>query len=171
MLPVETSLSSLADTQNLLLIEEATTPADLPPEMQHARTDLGATVEGKFSPEDWTAILARAESRFRELVAEFPPAARTQAWHQVVREFHREKYWGFKPGYRPPRVKKPRSLGMDFIIMTLNSMVIFKVVVLWFGQVYSRSEQAQDKWIFFAVLFIAIANYVYFLWRHRNYVD
>jgi hypothetical protein len=45
------------------------------------------------------------------------------------------------------------------------------VAVLWFGQIYSRSDEASDKWIFFIVLAFVVGNICFFLWRNRHYQD
>lgn len=147
-----------------------------PEVMRNFQEDLGATVEGRFSPEDWEHIRLRAEGEWRrylaaEVSAESQVGAEQRAWHKVVRDFHQSRYWGFNPNYRPPKVKRKRNLGLTLIWMTFTSMVAIKVVILWFGQIYARSDEPIDKWIFFVLLFLALANYGYFLWRYRDYKD
>jgi hypothetical protein len=141
------------------------------PEIMHnAREDLTATIEGNFSPHDWHEILKTARVSLETQLAK--GHSELESWKEVIRQFHKEKYWGHTPDYvKPKRQRKPMSLGMKFIIMTVNSMVFFKVLVLWFGQVYSRSENLWDKWIFFLIMIAVIFNYAIFLWRHRNHVD
>ncbi len=138
--------------------------------MRHASVDLCATVDGHFSPQDWDQILKRAETQWRERLR-LGGWGELEAWQDVVREFHSQRYWGFRPNYRPPKVKKERNLGITMLMMVFNSMLTIKLAVLWFGQIYSRSDEPFDKWIFFATLVLAVGNYGYFLWRYRAYQD
>jgi len=129
--------------------------------MTNAAEDLTATIEGRFSPDDWEKILKRARATLDD----------GRTWPDVIRDFHQTRYWGFVPNYRRPKIKKPKNLGMQFIWMTFASLTIMKVAVLWFGQIYSRSDDPSDKWIFFAVLSLIVGNIVFFLWRSRHHVD
>lgn len=140
----------------------------LPQIMDNAAVDLLATVEGRFSPDDWQAILARAESAWRAKLANL---SERESWNEVVREFHRERYWGFAPNYRAPKVKKKENLGITLIFMTLNAMVTFKVLMVWFGFALSNNDDPKYKWIFVAIVFLILADTGYFLWRHRAYKD
>src|SRR5438876_507757 len=112
-----------------------------PTVMKNARVDLGATVEGQFSPEDWTAILARAESEWHAQLSRSPEKGELEAWHEVMRDFRRQNNWGFRANYRPPRIPKKKNLGVTFIWMSFNTLTTMKVGVLWFGQIYSRSDE------------------------------
>lgn len=142
----------------------------MPEIMSNAREDLTATIEGNFSPQDWHQILKRAHSSFESGVK--AGASEQKSWESVIRQFHQDHYWGFVPDYVPPKKKRPPlNLGMKLIIMTLNAMLTFKVLVLWYGQIYSRSDEPLDKWIFFLILFGVVINYGVFLWRHRDHVD
>ena len=139
--------------------------------MKNAYEDLSATVEGRFSPEDWASILTKAEHRLTELELEKSGWSESERWHEVMREFRRERYWGYRPTYRAPRIKKKSNLGYSFIWITFNTLTTMKVAVLWFGQIYSRSDEPKDKWIFFLLLIFCVGNFVFFLWRNRNHVD
>jgi hypothetical protein len=136
--------------------------------MENAQEDLAATVEGRFSPEDWEKILDLAEAKWRNTLAQQPVPGEAAAWHDVVRDFHKDRYWGMRANYRPP---KRRHLGYQFIWFTFSSLTIMKVAILWFGQIYSRSDEAKDLWMFVLVLAIVIGNVVFFLWRNRHHTD
>ena len=139
--------------------------------MRQASVDLCATVEGRFSPDDWAQILTRAEVQWRKYLGHQGATAEVDAWQEVVREFHRERYWGYVPNFKPVKVKKKPNLGVTMVLMVFNSMVTIKLFVLWFGQIYSRSDEPLDKWIFFAIVALVVANYGFFLWRNRAHVD
>ena len=139
--------------------------------MKNAQTDLTATVEGRFSPTDWAQILERAEQQLRENRRAEPHSDETLAWQAVVRDFYLNHHWGYRADYRPPRVVRPRNLGITFIWMAFNSMCTIKVALLWFGQIYSRSDQPGDKWIFFILIFFVVGNFIYFIWRNHDHPD
>ena len=141
---------------------------ETPDIMINAREDMASTVNGKFSPEDWERILELAKTQLLTARREFDEVV---AWQAVVRDFHAKGYWGFVPNYRPPKIIKPKNLGYQFIWLLFGSLTIMKVAILWFGQVYSRSDEARDKWTFFAVLALVFGNILLFLWRNRNYKD
>src|ERR1017187_8151098 len=105
-----------------------------PTVMANAAEDLTATIEGRFSPDDWEKILKRAQAAVEA----------GTAWPDVIRDFHQTRYWGFVPNYRGRKVKKSKNLGFQFIWMTFASLTIMKVAVLWFGQIYSRSDDPSD---------------------------
>lgn len=140
-----------------------------PPVMANANIDLASTASGKFSPGDWERILDRAQAQWLENQRSMDEAT---AWQTVVRDFHVQRYWGFRPNYRAPRAaKKKTNLGFQLIWLMFGSFTVMKVAVLWFGQIYSRSDESVDKWAFFAVLTFVIGNILWFLWRNRNYQD
>lgn len=147
-----------------------------PDVMREAEIDLGGTVRGRFSPSDWSEILRRAEISYRkecDCLRERGPGHELAAWQNVVRDFHQNSYWGFVADYQPPKPEKKKSnnLGLPFIWMVFNAMVVSKVAILWFGQLYSRSEDALYKWIFFALMIAFLGNFAFFLWRHRHYPE
>ncbi|MGZ6479082.1 MAG: hypothetical protein ACXWQE_07260 [Bdellovibrionales bacterium] len=145
------------------------TDSTAPKIMANANVDLTSTVGGKFSPSDWEKILERARTQLHEKAKTSDELA---AWQAVIRDFHASRYWGFIPNYREPKSsRKPKNLGMQFIWLTFGSLTIMKVAVLWFGQIYSRSDEAFDKWMFFIVLALIIGNILFFLWRNRNHQD
>ena len=139
--------------------------------MKNAQTDLTATINGRFSPSDWSEILATAERLWRNQVEASPTAGELMAWQEVVRDFHARKYWGFQPNYQAPKVRKPRNLGLQFIWIMFNAMVLTKVGILWFGQVYSRSDEPKDMLVFYGLIVFSLGNIAYFLWRNHAHPD
>jgi hypothetical protein len=133
--------------------------------MANAREDLAATIDGRFSPEDWEKILHKAKAQLEA------GGGNLAAWQNVIRDFHREKYWGFVANYRPAKTKRKKNLGFQLIWLTFNSLTTMKVAVLWFGQIYSRSDEPTDKWIFLGVIALALGNILFFLWSNRHYED
>lgn len=137
--------------------------------MSEARTDLSSHITGDFSPEDWSRILREAEGRFRRRLEQGERPA--SAWSAVVLEFHRENNWGFRADYSRPRRKKNGDLGLGLVWMTFSAFVLTLMALAWLGQNYTASDDPKDAFWFFVALGAAIFNFVYFLWRGRNYSD
>lgn len=140
------------------------TPAlnSLPPVMAHAREDLAGNIDGKFSPEDWDKILARAAAELKR--SEKPEH---EAWVDVIRDFHKHKYWGFVPDYKAPKIKREdENLGTRFIWYSFRSFLLTKVAVLYFGARYTADWDPVYGWLFFGAIVFMLVNYGIFLWRY-----
>lgn len=130
--------------------------------MANAREDLAGNIGGAFSPEDWQKILARANQQL-VLSTKSP----NEAWIEVIRDFHREKYWGFLPNYKKPKKKREdENLGVRFIWYSFRSFLLTKVAVLYFGARYSADYDPVYKWLFFGAIAFMIVNYGIFLWKY-----
>lgn len=137
--------------------------------MANAREDLAGNISGEFSPEDWVLILAEAKRRL-----ETSGKSHGEAWVEVIRDFHRESYWGFTPSYRKPRRRREdENLGNRFLWYSFRSFLITKVVVLYFGARYSADQGGINGWLFFGAIVFMLSNYGLFLWRygHRHKDD
>lgn len=130
--------------------------------MANAQEDLAGNVGGRFSPDDWDKILSRAAEQLR---ASAKPEG--EAWVDVIRDFHRERYWGFTPDYVAPK-KPPEkgNFGKRFIWYICRSFLITKVLVLWFGARYSADQDPIYAYLFFAALAFAPISYGIFVWRY-----
>lgn len=143
---------------------------NFPDIMRQAKEDLGGSVSGHFSPEDWQQILLKAERDLQQKKNALN-GDETEAWQDVIRDFHQQNFWGFTPNYRPPpRPKKKGNLGVAFIWMAFQTFVITKIAVLWIGQTYARSQDPHDFWLLCLVISLVVANFAYFLWKNRNHV-
>lgn len=131
--------------------------------MANAKEDLAGNIEGQFSPDDWEKILSRA----REALASSIKAP-SEAWIDVIRTFHGEKYWGFVPNYKPPKVDRhDQNLGKRFIWYSFRSFLVTKVVILYCGARYSADDpNPVYKWLFFGALAFIIFAYGLFLYRY-----
>lgn len=140
-------------------------PANYPPIMANAREDLAGNIQGQFSPEDWDKILERALISLRNSAKE-----EREAWMDVIREFHRERYWGFHPDYVAPKTKKEeQNLGPRFIWYICRSFLITKVVVLYFGARWSADyDDPINGILFFGAIIFMVANYGLFIWKYRK---
>src|SRR3989344_829594 len=108
----------------------------LPSIMAKARIDLAGNISGEFSPEDWEKIFARAAELLRH-----SPKPEQEAWIDVIRDFHREKYWGFTPNYKKPKIKPhEQNLGTRFIWYSFRSFLVTKVVLLYAGARYTADD-------------------------------
>lgn len=140
----------------------------LPPNMANAKTDLAGNISGDFSPEDWEKILIRATNQMR---ASTKPEA--EAWIDVIRDFHRERYWGFNPDYKKPKIKpEEKNLGKRFIWYCFRSFLLTKVVILYCGARYSADDPNPIyTWLFFGGLAFIVIAYGRFLWKFRHWQD
>lgn len=133
--------------------------------MKNAREDLAGNVGGYFSPEDWDKILLRARDQF--LVSAKPES---EAWTDVIRDFHREKYWGFVANYKKPKAgRDDESLGKRFLWYVFRSFLITKVVILYCGARYSMGDQDPIyTYLFFGAMAFMLCSYGLFLYRYAG---
>lgn len=118
--------------------------------------DLFSISSGSFSEEDRQKIRTEAESRFqRQLKLGIDPE---QAWRETVVDFHRNSYWGFefKPGKKSgwdPVVQFPKlnsnfvrdRAARRFFWIALQSLVIMKGVIMYFGLNYSTQSAENES--------------------------
>lgn len=143
---------------------------EFPKIMAQAREDLSANVRGRFSPEDWERILVRARGLWEEACGR--EADEKRAWESVIVDFYRNDYWGFQPNYQPardPNVRK--SAGKSFLGILFFTFTFTIMAVVWLGQRYTAGDEPHDTYYFIAALLVAVLNYGFFLWRHRNHQD
>ncbi|MBX3021909.1 MAG: hypothetical protein KF799_09560 [Bdellovibrionales bacterium] len=137
---------------------------ELPPIMANAREDLAGSLGGDFSPGDWDKILAQAHEKLS--LSEKPPQ---EAWVDVIRDFHSQRYWGFTPDYVKPKPKpEDKVLGKRFIWYCFRSFLITKVVVLYFGARWSADQEPINGYIFFGAMIFMITSYGLFIWRYSR---
>jgi hypothetical protein len=130
--------------------------------MRNAREDLAGNVPGKFSPADWSKILVTAQEKV--LASSLP---RQEAWIEVIRDFNRNRYWGFVPNYKKPKVPRhEQNLGKRFIWYSFRSFLITKVAVLYFGARYTIDLDPMYGWLFFGAIAFMLTNYGLFLYRY-----
>jgi hypothetical protein len=135
--------------------------------MANAREDLAGNIEGTFSPEDWEKIFARVREQLLR-----SKKNKEEAWVDVIRDFHREKYWGFIPNYKKPKVKREdENLGKRFIWYCFRSFLLTKVLVLYCGARWSADYDPIYGWLFFGGIAFMLTNYGLFLWRYGNRPD
>ena len=140
----------------------------LPKIMRRAREDLMGNASGDFSPEDWALVLQLANER----LAAFQGAGLSEdsAWAEVIREFHRERYWGYRPDYKAPRVRDS-NMGIRFILMTGLTFIFSIIAVVWLGQIYTSSGEFEDGRNLVVAIVLILCNFGFFLWYHRQHED
>lgn len=142
-----------------------TSIADLPEIMNQAREDLAGNISGDFSPEDWEKILLRARTQLENSSRPAP-----EAWVDVIRDFHREKYWGFTPDYVQPKVRREEeNLGKRFIWYITRSFLITKTCVLYFGARYVADYDPIYGWLFFGAILFMLSSYGTFLYKYGKH--
>ncbi len=144
---------------------------EFPSVMHEAKTDLGSHAHGDFSPTSWANILCEAERRLRlKSKAGF---SEQDAWAEVVREFHREDYWGHRADWiKPKPIKNGNTgFGVNAVLLTLTTFVFGLMAVVWLGQLFTISDEPLDAYKFYLAVIVVVANILFFLWRSRNYQD
>ena len=138
---------------------------EFPEIMREARVDLAGNVSGQFSPEDWEQILARARGQFE--ASSRPPA---EAWAEVMRDFHREHYWGFKPNFIPPKKVRDRdeeNLGVRMLLYGFRSFLLTKIAIVYFGAMWTvYDDEPFYKYGFFGAITFMLCAYGYFLYKY-----
>ncbi len=87
----------------------------------------------------------------------------------MVRAFHREKYWGYVPNYKKPKVKREdESLGVRFILYSARSFLLTKVAVLWFGALWTVYGDTIYAVGFFGAMAFMLVAYGTFLYRYAG---
>jgi hypothetical protein len=136
---------------------------EFPEIMREARVDLAGNVAGKFSPEDWDQILSRAREQLE--ASKLPPH---EAWTDVVRDFHRQQFWGFKPDFVPSKNPDEENLGVRMLLYSARSFLLTKVSVVWFGALWAVYDEPLYKYAFFGSIIFMVAAYGWFLYRYGN---
>lgn len=141
---------------------------EFPEIMREARVDLAGNLGGQFSPQDWESILTRAKAQLEASSLRGP-----EAWVEVIRDFHRENYWGFVPNYIAPKTVKnidDENLGVRMLLYAGRSFLLTKIAIVWFGALWSISGEPFYKYCFFASILFMLVAYGTFLYKygHRN---
>src|SRR4051812_22560156 len=124
---------------------------EFPEIMRHAHVDLLSNVSGRFSPEDWQKILQVAREKLDERAAQTGDPI--EAWRSVILDFNRNQYWGFYPDYAPGKdLTRKRNYGLEFLALAFLAFTVTKVALAWLGQIYTRSDEPVDAYIFFAAI-------------------
>lgn len=140
------------------------TSLDQNPEiMANAKIDLAGNISGDFSPQDWEKILIRASAQLKQ-----SDKSEAEAWVDIVRDFHKQRYWGFVPNYIKPKIKpEEENLGQRFIWYCFRSFLLTKIVVLYCGARYSADDPNPIyKWGFYGGLVFIVTAYGRFLWKY-----
>jgi hypothetical protein len=136
---------------------------EFPEIMREARVDLAGNVSGQFSPADWDRILSRAREQFE--ASKLPPL---EAWTEVVRDFHRQHFWGFKPDFVPQKNRDEENLGVRMVIYSARSFLLTKVAVVWFGALWAVYDEPLYAYAFFGTIILMVGAYGWFLYRYGN---
>lgn len=137
---------------------------EFPEIMRDARVDLAGNVGGQFSPQDWESILTRAKGQL-----ESSKLPENEAWAEVIRDFHRDNYWGFIPNYVAPKVKtnvEDENLGVRMLLYSARSFLLTKVAIVWFGALWTYTGEDFYKYCFFGAIVFMLASYGVFLYKY-----
>lgn len=137
----------------------------LPAIMAEAKTDLAGNISGDFSPDDWAKILDRAHTQLKASAK-----SEAEAWTDVIRDFHREKYWGFIPNYVKPKSKpEEHNLGKKFIWFSFRSFLLTKTIILYCGARYVNDDPNPIyTWLFYGALVFIVFAYGRFIWIYAR---
>lgn len=132
--------------------------------------DLFSNLRAHFSYEEKLQILKIAAEKFTKELPQQSPDLRA-SWSALVVDFHRNSYWGFLPTLNraePPPLTENQKVTKElfpFVWVLVQSVVIMKAAVYYFGMQSSNEPSDKHTYLFIAVLLVAFGSPFLFAWR------
>lgn len=91
-------------------------------------------------------------------------------WNEVVTDFHRKNFWGFLPQAKKPTAalteeQKTRREMWPYIWVLIQSGIILKTVVYYFGLRSSEDPTPENRIYLILALCTSAGTLVFFAWR------
>ncbi len=143
---------------------------------QNHLLDLTSISRGYFSFETQFKITESAAMRLKDNLAaessELDASKLQSLWVAIVRDFHSQNYWGLETVREKPKKEKAvdpvhREL-FPYIWAFVQSAIIMKVVVYFFGIRYTRDQSNENWWYITLALLTAGGSLVWFAFRHHR---
>lgn len=138
------------------------------------KSDLAAPSNLFYSHETFDLLGQTAreklKSRLLLLPAPIELAALRQAWHETVTDYYTSNNWGFTPQTaKPPKIltedDKVRKELWPYIWVVIQSMIILKTIVYYFGIQASDDPSTLNKVLLCLALGTSAFTLIFFAWR------
>lgn len=143
---------------------------------QNHLLDLTSISRGYFSFDSQFKITEKAAIGLAERLAaegsDLDTVRLQSLWVAIVRDFHSQGYWGIETVREKPKKEKVvdpvhREL-FPYIWAFVQSAIIMKVVVYFFGIRYTRDQSNENWWYITLALLTAGGSLVWFAFRHHR---
>lgn len=136
--------------------------------------DFSTSGRGYFTFENESKIAEQAFTMAKEKLstAKSPitEADLKGCWNEVVTDFHRNSFWGFLPQGKKPTAEltedqKTRREMWPYIWVLIQSGIILKTIVYYFGLRTSEDPTTENKIYLILALCTSAGTLIFFAWR------
>ena len=137
-------------------------------------SDLAAPSNLYYSHETFEQLSQTALEKLKQrLTLQNSPielATLRQAWHETVTDYYHSNNWGFQPQTaKPPKIltedDKVRKELWPYIWVVIQSMIILKTIVYYFGIKSSGDPTPLNKALLGLALGTSAFTLIFFAWR------
>ena len=141
---------------------------------KNLKSDLEAPSARYYSHETFDLLSQTAfeklHAKLQALTGPIDLSALRQAWQEIVTDYYRSNNWGFQPqGEKPPKIltedDKVRKELWPYIWVVIQSMIILKTVVYYFGIKSSDDPSTLNKVLLGLALGTSAFTLIFFAWR------
>jgi hypothetical protein len=141
---------------------------------KNLKSDLQAPSSVYYSHETFDLLskmaLEKLHARLQVLSGPIDLSALRTAWQEVVTDYYRSDCWGFQPQTeKPPKIltedDKVRKELWPYIWVVIQSMIILKTVVYYFGIKSSDDPSTTNKVLLGLALGTSAFTLIFFAWR------
>lgn len=162
----------------LQILRSLGSPRELETKADSVESDLFSSSFEKHSFDEKKQILELAA---RDFLSHYQKTFDAKlAWEQVVRDFHRN-HFGINPHLHlkteetqsPQQFQSSRRRAQIFRFFwpAFQTLVLMKVVILYFGLQAANQTEEAHYWMLGAAVLFSLGNLVYFAWRNRQNED
>lgn len=141
---------------------------------KNLKSDLAAPANLYYSHEIFEQLsltaLNKLKQRLKLQTGTIELATLRQAWHETVTDYYNSNSWGFKPQtVKPPKIltedDKVRKELWPYIWVVIQSMIILKTIVYYFGIRSSDDPTPLNKALLGLALGTSAFTLIFFAWR------
>ncbi|MEI7973050.1 MAG: hypothetical protein WCH11_01645 [Bdellovibrio sp.] len=159
----------------LQVLRSMDAPRELEMRADSMESDLFSSSFEQHTFEEKKRILEIAARNFLSQYHHTTDANR--AWQQVVRDFHRDHYGidrhlhlKSEQTQSPTQLLSSRRSSQIFRFFwpAFQTLVLMKVVILYFGVQAANQAEETPYWMLGAAVLFSLGNLVYFAWKNRR---
>lgn len=141
---------------------------------KNLKSDLAAPSNLYYSHETFEqlskAALEKLKQRLTPLAGPIELSVLRDAWHKTVTDYYQSNSWGFQPqATKPPKIltedDKVRKELWPYIWVVIQSMIILKTIVYYFGIKSSDDPTPLNKALLGLALGTSAFTLIFFAWR------